>query len=237
MDYKTYQQIRAYCWQDLAAYIDTPVNNTKLKLSVKLAGGGTAELKHEQDCAVKLYQCKDLTPRENNAAHLLAVISNHRAITWHREPAPPEGLEPAPPLTKQQHDTLEGQTLDAIKRYAAFIPEREAAALLETYAEVKALPITQGDKTPAKTENNNGEIKPWEVADPKDPATAQPWYTPARYFARQLVKDDSTLLTKRNLLASKTSQSLASAGIYKRGGKKPPDAASILKAFNNTSLG
>lgn len=79
--------------------------------------------------------------------------------------------------------------------------------------------------------------KPWEVADPKDPSPAQPWYTPARYFARQLVKDDSTLLTKRNILAHKTSQSLASAGIYKRGGKLGFNATTILRALSNISLG
>ena len=58
---------------------------------------------------------------------------------------------------------------------------------------------------------------PWEIEDPKDPEPVQLWYTPARYFARQLVRDDSTLLTKRNTLANKVVQSLTNAGINKRG--------------------
>ena len=77
---------------------------------------------------------------------------------------------------------------------------------------------------------------PWNIEDPKDPTPKQPWYTPARYFARQLVKDDSTLILKREILADKTSQSLAKAGIYKRGGMKPLMPSTILQAFNNIIL-
>lgn len=86
------------------------------------------------------------------------------------------------------------------------------------------------------THTVQGSTNPWDIADPKDPAPKQPWYTPARYLARQLVKDDSTLLLKREILADKTSQSLANAGIYKRGGKKPLEASSILKAFTNINF-
>lgn len=85
--------------------------------------------------------------------------------------------------------------------------------------------------------NQTNELKPWEIADPKDPVPAQPWYTPARYFARQLVIVDSTLLTKRPLLAGKVVQSLTNAGINKRGGKKPFTSGTILKALANVSLG
>jgi hypothetical protein len=77
---------------------------------------------------------------------------------------------------------------------------------------------------------------PWNVHDSRDPNPAQPWYTPARHFARQLVKDDSTLLQKRAVLAAKVSNSLKSAGIYKRGGKKLLDSSTILKAFSNVTL-
>lgn len=83
----------------------------------------------------------------------------------------------------------------------------------------------------------NGAAKPWLVADPKDPTPAQPWYTPARYFARQLINDDSTLLLKRSPLADKVSKSLANVGIYKRGGVKPFAADTIIKAFVNVKLG
>lgn len=81
------------------------------------------------------------------------------------------------------------------------------------------------------------EIKPWLVVDKSDPEAIQPWYTPARYFARQLVKDDSTLLTKRDVLANKIYQSLNNVGIHKRGNRKPPSADTIKKALANVKLG
>lgn len=78
---------------------------------------------------------------------------------------------------------------------------------------------------------------PWKIPDPKDPSPEVPWYTPARYFARQLINDDSSLLTKRIILAKKIAQSLASIGIMKRGGMKPPHYTTILKALSNVDLG
>lgn len=90
---------------------------------------------------------------------------------------------------------------------------------------------------PVATEQAASNAKPWLTHDPRDPAPEQPWYTPARYFARQLVITDSTLLTKRLTLADKVSTSLAGAGIYKRGGKKPHSADTVLKAFANVTLG
>lgn len=78
---------------------------------------------------------------------------------------------------------------------------------------------------------------PWNIKDSRDPKPEQPWYTPARYFARQLVREDSTLLTKRNTLANKVVQSLTNAGIKKRGGKKPFDPGTIKKALSNIDLG
>ena len=88
-----------------------------------------------------------------------------------------------------------------------------------------------------KVELSEKELKLWLIAEPEDPTPKQQWYVPARYFARQLIKGDSTLLTKRDLLASKVARSLSNAGINKRGGMKPLDKATIKKAFSNVSLG
>lgn len=63
--------------------------------------------------------------------------------------------------------------------------------------------------------------KPWLICNSNDPKPTQPWYTPARYFARQLVVEDSTLLNKRDLLANKVAASLKYSGFYKRGGNYP----------------
>ena len=79
--------------------------------------------------------------------------------------------------------------------------------------------------------------KPWLVVNLQDPAAVQPWYTPARYFARQLVMETPTLLAKRDVLAEKVSTSLFGAGFKKRGGKLRFDQGTIKKALANTDLG
>jgi len=82
------------------------------------------------------------------------------------------------------------------------------------------------------------DAKPWLLIEPSDPAPEHEWYAPARYFARQLVSKDSTLLTKKLMLADKVSLSLSSVGIYRRGGKKQRlDASTVLKAFSNMTWG
>ena len=84
--------------------------------------------------------------------------------------------------------------------------------------------------------NRNVKTNSWLIVNPKDPQPEQPWYTPARYFARALVKEDVTLLTKRNLLASKVAKSLDRVGIKKRGGVKSFDPNTIKKAFRNINF-
>lgn len=105
-----------------------------------------------------------------------------------------------------------------------------------TTAKINDVPFT----SPSGSETTNApaaDVKPWEIVDPKDPLPEQHWYTPARYFARQLIRDDTTLLTKREILADKVVQSLTGAGIKKRGGEKRFSSGTILKAFSNVSLG
>lgn len=128
MDYETYQEIRAYCWQDLAPYLDTDGQAEVLRLWVRLEGP-VGEIAREQQQAKHLFGCRDLTPRETAAAHLLAVISNHRAIAWQREPVTPDGREPVAPLEPWQAAELWAQTRKAITKYANTTTKREAVAL------------------------------------------------------------------------------------------------------------
>jgi len=90
--------------------------------------------------------------------------------------------------------------------------------------------------TPSKEKPSGECTDPWYVEEPNDPKPEQPWYTPARFFARQLIRDDATLLTKRELLAQKVRQSLSAVGIMKRGDVKPLTPATILKAFRNVKF-
>lgn len=169
MNHETYQKIRAYCYQDLQGYIDTPERNAVLDEFVTLASGryGIARIKHEQEVAHDLLGCLDLTPREDAAARLLAIVSNHRAITWQREPRPPSGKKPAPPLEKSMADALAKQTSDAVKKYAAFLPEPERAVLIAdcetalTAAPAKA--EAGAGTTPAPADKIPGKIPPTAI--------------------------------------------------------------------------
>jgi hypothetical protein len=109
-------------------------------------------------------------------------------------------------------------------------PDAKASPAFESLTENKELKLSLRPQT-AQAES------PWLVIDPQDPIPVQAWYTPARYFARQLVKDDSTLLLKKLILADMVAKSLAKVGINLRGGKKPFVADTILKAFSNVTLG
>jgi hypothetical protein len=77
-------------------------------------------------------------------------------------------------------------------------------------------------------------VAPWLVADPRDARLKafEPWGTPARYFARQLVTRDDSLRHKRAVLDAKVADSLLEKGIKKRGGIVGPDVSTILKAFS-----
>ncbi|MDT7514555.1 hypothetical protein [Rhodoferax mekongensis] len=81
------------------------------------------------------------------------------------------------------------------------------------------------------------DAKPWTLADPRDPPAALPWYTPARYFARQLAMEKPTLLANRELLADKVANALFNAGFKKRGGIKRFDSGTVLKALVKVDLG
>lgn len=78
---------------------------------------------------------------------------------------------------------------------------------------------------------------PWLIHNPKDPEPKQPWYTAARYFARELVKGDTSLLQNTKRLRKQIHDSLEKVGVYKRGGAVPPDPATIQKALTGIKLG
>jgi hypothetical protein len=87
------------------------------------------------------------------------------------------------------------------------------------------------------TSKESASENPWDIPDSRDPEPEQSWYIAARYFARQLVREDSTLLRRRSILAKQVAESLNDVGIKKRGGKKPFDPATVRKAFSKVTLG
>jgi hypothetical protein len=78
--------------------------------------------------------------------------------------------------------------------------------------------------------------EPWLIVDPRDPTPKLDWYTPARYLARKLIKDDSTLLNKLDALSGKVADALYKLGFKKRGNVKAFAASTVKKAFVNVNL-
>ena len=129
MNHYQYDALHAYAMEPLATYLGTPLAYDVADFAGKLSGAA-ARLDHEKNQAMELWACRDLTPQEKAAAHLLAVISNHRAISWWREPDTPDGTDPLPALQPWQEERLRKATINAAHAYAAFLPERQAAALV-----------------------------------------------------------------------------------------------------------
>lgn len=114
----------------------------------------------------------------------------------------------------------------------SWISRSAAIAFLDGCSDLRAAGNAPLDVKPQQ--DISGEVttqKPWLIIEPRDPEAVQAWYTPARYFARQLVIDDSTLLQKKKVLATKVTKSLFDVGIKKRGGVKALDGNTIIKAF------
>lgn len=133
---------------------------------------------------------------------------------------------PAPIVQEKQVETV------AVATHVATVTEQanRAIALKEN---TPCGPTQKSDPGSIVLPDND---RPWLIKNSKDPEPAQHWYTPARFFARMLVLDDPTLLTKKDLLTEKVSISLKNSGIFKRGGKLPPAATTIKKAFVNITF-
>lgn len=125
--------------ESLAPYLGTPAAYAATELAASISGG-TGRIKHELETAMDFWNCPDLTPQEKAAAHFLAVISNHRAISWWREPATPDGTPPLPALEPWQDERLCNGVIDAARAYAVFIPERQAAAIMALVPEYQPAP-------------------------------------------------------------------------------------------------
>ncbi len=77
---------------------------------------------------------------------------------------------------------------------------------------------------------------PWNIAHEDDPKAAQSWYIPARYFARQLMKDNPALGKNRKKLSKMVAELLAENKIFKRGGVSPLEPITVLKSLSNVKL-
>ena len=124
-----------------------------------------------------------------------------------------------------------GKWLQARGTTVELLTDSPDAALLKSPG---AAPSPAASPMPAANADDLQE-KPWLIKDPRDPEPKgfQPWYTPARYFARALVRADTSLLDKTGLLAEKIVTAFDKVRIKKRGGRKSFSNVTIKKALSN----
>lgn len=117
-----YNILFSYLWQDLGSYF----RQDKLQLAQRISGHeGYLRQLHQQSMA--LYDCIDLTPRERQAAHFLAVLTRYQEILHFHQ-------QNNEPLTAEQWEGEKGlskQLSQAEKQYGAFLTLNEAQALAE----------------------------------------------------------------------------------------------------------
>lgn len=166
----------------------------------------------------------------------LVLWADYREITPDQPPLP--GCEHShvdasyQRLNQQWSSVTQNSQSNEAKNVA--VPQVDLAAKHTSTMPLGGVPPVSPAATPVPIKD-----KPWLIKDSRDPEPEdfQPWYTPARYFARKLIEDDSTLLVKRDVLAQKVSVSLAGVGVYKRGKKKQAlDPVTIKKAFSNVNF-
>lgn len=155
MDFFQYKNLRAFAMEPMAEHFSTSAA-VRAREVVGEIFGPIGLIQHERDRAIDFWGCIDLSPQQQAAAHLLAVISNHWAIAWWRDADTPDGSEPLPALEPEQKAQLCNETLQAAQQYAAFLPERQAAALLALVPESQT-----ATPAPVTGSASNAPTKKW----------------------------------------------------------------------------
>lgn len=117
-----FNSLFSYLWQDLGKYF----RQDKLNLAQRIRGHETylREL-HQQ--AMALYECIDLTPRERQATHFLAVLTRYQEILHFHHTT----NEPISAQKWEGFKVLSKQLSQAADHYGAFLTPNEAQALVE----------------------------------------------------------------------------------------------------------
>lgn len=139
MNYLTYRRIRAGVWAVLSPELQATRGNSVLGMMQavgRATAGDWAAVAADRHWAKKQIRADDLTPAELEGLHLLACAANQ---TYH--------FAQQRNLSRAQRMAAWEQTLDAVERFAPFIPEREAAGLLEILESEHALePVVRWQK-------------------------------------------------------------------------------------------
>ena len=178
-----------------------------------------AEARHDKASAIVI---SDLSAKVARAEHFIRLANRCRAAIDDELLRQPSAL-----LVDSRLSTTDTTyiTLESLIRWAS-----TNSTISDVCQQLTSVTANQHSKS------NIDTSKPWWHACQDDPPAEQPWYTPARYFARQCLAADPTLRQKRERLARKVAEKLAESGINKRGGVKPFESSTILKAFSNVIL-
>lgn len=155
MDFFQYKNLRAFAMEPLGKYIGA---GSVYRTSSHMHGPATV-LEKEAKLALHLCDCLDLSPTETAAAHLLAAVTKQRTVAWCYEQETPDDCLPLAPFTVEQEKLLCDQTREAASAYAAFLPERQAAAMLALVPEPQAA-------TPAPVTDSASNAPAWTVSKP-----------------------------------------------------------------------
>jgi hypothetical protein len=141
-----YNILFSYLWQDLGKYF----RQDTLELGQRLQGHeGYLRGVHQQSMA--LYDCIDLTPRERQAAHSLAVLTRYQEILFcHQHTSETLTIEQSNGI-----DSLKKQLQKSLSGYKPYINEREAdnlQAVLERYMAEKFLPTIKTEPINSKAD-------------------------------------------------------------------------------------
>ena len=158
MDQRTYRILRTYCMQHLGG--DFSADDIRQRERAEERRGFIGELDFEHDWAMVAHERRDVVdPRKQHAAHLLAVISNHRAFTYDAECGRNPKLEAGADLC--------GDTRKAVDAYviAANLPDDEKAMLrrLVVAAEENARPESPGVVRPRGVFKQTIINAPWPL--------------------------------------------------------------------------
>jgi len=120
-------------------------------------------------------------------------------------------------LKRRSKDEEEFVLLTDLVRWAE---HREIVIEKEEPAPTTLISLTgAGERRDHQAYGAKSALQPWQVKDPRDPEPEgfQPWYTAARFFARQEIRNDPTLVgADHATIAEKVEPLLPKVGYFKR---------------------
>ena len=180
----------------------------------------------------------------------LAILTPHEAImllNFCHPQRPLNTFSKVSTTQRENYEKLEKELLQAERAQTAGVVPSKATPLdwynwanknnFNVPTQFNAILCTPQIELEALPQNLDTVDKPWLIANSSDPVAAYSWYIPARYFARETLKTNPTLLMKKSILASHVNALFKSKQIKKRGGVNDFDDSTIKKAFSNVNFG